>query len=126
MINKKFLKFILIGIVNTIFSYLIFVGIFWFIPNKEITLTVSFIIAILFNYFTVSSYVFKNNINFKKLILFFGVYMILYVLNLIHLWVFVDYLKYNVYIAQFLTLFYLPVISFLLNDKYVFNPKRNL
>lgn len=125
MINKKFIKFIIIGMINTLFSYVFFVVIFWFIPNKEIALTLSFIVAILFNYFTVSSYVFKDNINWVKLILFFGVYLLLYVINLIHLYIFVDYLKYDVYIAQFITLFYLPVISFFLNNKYVFTQKRN-
>lgn len=120
MINIKFIKFILVGILNTIFSYLIFAAIFHLTNHKEITLTLSFIISIIFNYLMVSKFVFNDKKALEKLIKFFLVYILLYVINFIHLKVCVDIYNLNVYFAQFLTLLYLPILSFFINNKYVF------
>lgn len=120
MVNKKFIKFIFVGILNTIVSYLLFAGIFFLTANKELTLTLSFVIAVVFNYFMVAHYVFKDKREFKKLIKFFLVYILLYIVNFIHLKIFVDIYSINVYLAQFLTLVYLPILSFYINNKYVF------
>ncbi len=120
MINTKFIKFIFVGILNTIFSYFIFVVIFYFTNNKELTLSLSFVIAIIFNYLMMSKYVFSDKKAFGKLLKFFLVYIVLYIVNIIHLKVCVDIYDFNVYFAQFLTLLYLPLLSFYLNNKYVF------
>lgn len=123
MINTKFIKFIFVGILNTIFSYFIFVVIFYFTNNKELTLSLSFVIAIIFNYLMISKYVFSDKKAFGKLLKFFLVYIVLYIVNIIHLKVCVDIYDFNVYFAQFLTLLYLPILSFYLNNKYVFTHK---
>ena len=120
LIDKKLVKFIFTGVVNTIFSYLIFVVIFFLTGQKEVTLTISFIIGILFNYYTISSYVFESTHNNKKIRYFFLVYLLLYMLNLIHLFITVNLFNFDVYLSQLITLIYLPLLSFYLNKKYVF------
>ncbi|WP_129101905.1 GtrA family protein [Arcobacter sp. F2176] len=120
MINAKFIKFIFVGVLNTIFSYIIFVLIFYFSNNKEVTLTLSFVIAIIFNYLMISKYVFDDKKALYKLLKFFLVYLLLYIVNIVHLKVTVDFYGLNVYLAQFLTLLYLPLLSFYINNKYVF------
>jgi len=121
--NKyQLLKFLIVGGFNTLFSYIVFFTLYYFIQQKEITVSLTFIIVILFNYQTISRYVFSNS-NEKKFIIFVSVYLVGYFLNLIHLWITVDIYRLNVYWAQILTLFYLPLLSFYLNKKYVFNTK---
>lgn len=120
--NSKIFRFILIGIVNTIFGYLIFIILYYFLFNKEIALTLGFIISILFNYQTISNYVF-NDSEQKKLIIFILIYIFTYFLNLLHLYITVDIYNINVYLAQFMTLLYLPAVSFYLNKNYVYNLK---
>jgi len=118
--NKyRLLRFLIIGVINTVFSYLVFAVLFYFIQQKEVTVTLSFLIAILFNYQRISKYVFSES-NEKKFITFLFVYLVVYILNLVHLWITVDIFHFNVYYAQILTLLYLPLISFYLNKKLVY------
>ena len=123
MVDKKIYKFIFAGILNTIFGYIIFSLIFYLLNQKELSLTLSFIISIFFNYFTIGSYVFNNNHTSKKLVSFIAVYLFIYLLNLLHLLITVDLLLLNVYFSQFITLFYLPTISYIINKNYVFKKK---
>ena len=120
MVDKNIYKFIFAGILNTIFGYIIFSLIFYLLNQKELSLTLSFIISIFFNYFTIGSYVFNNNHTSKKLVSFIAVYLFIYLLNLLHLLITVDLLLLNVYLSQFITLFYLPAISYIINKNYVF------
>lgn len=118
-INSRLLRFLITGAINTIASYIIFVILFFIIQQKEITVTLAFIIGVLFNYKTISTFVFADA-NDRRFILFILVYVLTYILNLIHLWITVDIYGMNVYLSQFLTLSYLPFISFYLNKKYVY------
>lgn len=120
MVDKKIYKFIFVGILNTIFGYIVFSFIFYLLNQKELSLTLSFIISIFFNYFTIGSYVFNDNHTSKKLVLFIVIYLFIYLLNLLHLLITVDLLMLNVYLSQFISLFYLPAISYTINKNYVF------
>ena len=119
--NNKYrlLRFLIIGGINTLFSYIVFFVLYYFIQQKEITVTLSFIIAVLFNFQTISRYVFSDS-NEKKIIIFISIYFLGYILNLIHLWITVDIYHMNVYWAQILTLLYLPLLSFYLNKRFVY------
>ncbi len=125
LIDRQLFRFFFVGILNTIASYLIFVIIYFLIENKEISVSISFFLSVLFNYYTISSYVFQSARSAKKLINFFAIYLLLYFINIIHLWIAVDIYYINVYLAQFLILFYLPIFSYLLSKRYVFNHSEN-
>ena len=102
--NKyQLLRFLIVGGFNTLFSYIVFFTLYYLLQQKEITVSLTFIIVILFNYQTISKYVFSNS-NEKKFIIFVSVYLVGYFLNLIHLWITVDIYQMNVYWAQILTL----------------------
>ena len=120
MIDKKVVKFLFVGILNTLFGYIFFSVIFYLLGQKELSLTLTFIVSVLFNYHTISSYVFQSSHSANKLVIFVSIYILLYVINLIHLWITVDVYGLNVYCSQFSTLFYLPILSYKLNEKYVF------
>ena len=120
-IDQEFIKFISIGILNNSFSYLLFSIIFFFTASKEFSVGLSYFISISINYFTMSVYVFKIKYSFLKLIYFSIIYVFLITLNLIHLLVTVDIFQLNVYFAQLSTFLYLPLLSYFLNKRYVFN-----
>lgn len=120
MTDQKIVKFIFVGILNTLFGYVIFSVLFFLSGHKELSATLFYIISVLFNYYTISSYVFESSHSAKKLIIFISIYILLYVINLIHLWITVDFYGLNVYFSQFSTLLYLPILSYVLNKKYVF------
>ena len=120
MNDKKILKFAFVGILNMLFNYVIFSIIFFVSDEKELSVTLAFIISILFNYYTIGSFVFKSSHSAKKIAIFVSIYIFIYILNLVHLFLAVDFYGLNVYFSQFLTLLYLPALSYVLNQKYTF------
>ena len=119
MLNSQLFRFLLTGFLNTLFSYLVFVILYFFIQQKEITVTLTTIIAVLFNFQSYKKIVFKDSTH-QKLLIFIAVYFFIYILSLIHLWVTVDMYHINIYIAQLIALSYMPFIGFYLNRKYVY------
>ena len=113
------IRFLMTGVVNTLFGYMIFFILYYLIQEKYMAVTIALIISILFNYQTISNYVFTDA-NEKKIITFIAVYLFTYILDLVHLWITVDIYHMNVYWASLLTLFYLPLISFYLNKRFVY------
>lgn len=81
MIDKKFIKFLLVGCLNTLFGYLMYV-IFISTPlKKEIALFFAYIVGVLWNFKTTGVLVFKNNNN-KLIFKFIFAYVITYFINL--------------------------------------------
>lgn len=81
MIDKKFIKFLLVGCLNTLFGYLMYV-IFISTPlQKEIALFFAYIFGVLWNFKTTGVLVFKNNNN-KLIFKFILAYVITYFINL--------------------------------------------
>lgn len=121
LFESKFLRFLIAGGINTVFSYCCFALLMYLIKVKEIAVTLNLIVAVFFNYNMSSRFVFKNKeMSLKQIAKFYLVYFITYPLNLIHLHITVDVWGWNVYISQFVTLFYMPLINFALQRKLVF------
>lgn len=121
-IDWKFIKFLFVGGINTLFGYSIY-SFFLFIGfNYSIALFLGTILAILFNFKTTGLIVFKSHNN-KLIYRFFGVYIITYLLNALFLKVF-DLLKYNMYLAGLILLLPMAIISFILMKTFVFKERQ--
>ena len=81
-INKNFYRFLLVGILNTIFGYSIFsLGIFIGF-HYSISLLLSTILGIIFNFNSIGYIVFKNK-NKQLFSKFIFIYIFIYLINLI-------------------------------------------
>lgn len=126
LLRYKFIRFLITGIINTAFSYCCFIAFMFFIKIKEIAVTLELLTAVFFNYNMSSRFVFqKKKSTIKQIVKFYAVYFITYPLNLFHLYITVDLWNWNVYFSQFVTLFYMPVISFILQRRIVFRDTTN-
>ena len=84
MIDKKFIKFLFVGCLNTLFGYLMYV-IFISTPLKrEYALLLAYMVGVLWNFKTTGVLVFKNNNN-KLIFKFISAYIITYFINLLGL-----------------------------------------
>ena len=115
--NKEFVKFIFVGIINTIFGYglfalLIFMHVFyvWAVLWANI-------IGVIFSYNTFGKFVFKKNKN--SFVKFITLYIFLYFLNIGIITLAEIFIK-NVYISGFLSMLICASASFLFNKYYVF------
>lgn len=121
MKNSKLIKFIFVGILNTVFGYSIFA--FFIFCNLHYTIAslLSTVIGVLFNFKTTGNLVFKNKDN-TLLGKFILVYMLIYLLNIISLKLLENFYV-DIYISGAILMFPLALLSFLLNNRFVFQIK---
>lgn len=117
-LDPQFLKFILVGIVNTIFGYSVFALLIFLGVHYSLAVLLTTLAAILFNFKTIGVLVFNNKKN-SLIFKFFLVYSIIYVLNVGALKIMFLY-RVNPYLAQAMILPFLAIISFHLNKALVF------
>jgi putative flippase GtrA len=113
-IENKFVRFLFVGVINTIFGYGVFLLFIWFGMHYSVALLFSNILGILFNYKTTGYIVFQNKSN-RLLLHFFLVYGVVYLFNLLELYL-LD--KSNLY--EFILS--LPLLDFL--DNLPLNPDK--
>ena len=108
----------MVGIVNTIVGYGLY-ALFLFIGFHYI-LAVFFatVLGVLFNFKTIGRYVF-NSIDNKLIIKFFGVYSLVFIVNIVLIKVFKDF-GFDEYLAGLIATFPSAFVSFVLNKYYVF------
>lgn len=116
--QNTFYRFILIGILNTIFGYGVYAALILTSVEYHVALTVSTILGVLFNFKTTGTIVFRNNK--KRLIFRFVVmYGIIYVLNQIVLTLLVR-ANINELVSQAIVLPVMVVLAFSMNRRFVF------
>lgn len=119
--KNTFLLFILVGIINTAFSYALFA--FFVFIGVHYTLAVLFAtcIGVLFNFKTTGNIVFKNSNN-KLIFKFISVYAVQYFINLGLIKIFLM-LVHNTYIAGAIATVLCAFSAYLLNKNFVFKVK---
>ncbi|WP_416385437.1 GtrA family protein [Sulfurimonas sp.] len=116
-------SFILVGIMNTIFYYSIYVLFLYIGLEYSISVLLATILGVLFNFKTFGKYVFKDDDN-KLIFRFISVYIVLYIVNITIINIFNYYIQ-NYYISGFLAIFPTVTLSFILNKKIVFTRSLN-
>ncbi|MCD7899172.1 MAG: GtrA family protein [Bacteroides sp.] len=123
--HKTFIRFCIVGIVNTLFgvglyTLFIYIGLpYW------ISTLLSTILGILFNFKTIGTFVFQNKNN-RIIIKFIFSYLIAYFINifLIYLFLQLNFIKMNEYIAGILSTPFVAIISYNIQKRFVFQTKR--
>jgi putative flippase GtrA len=123
-IDKKFQKFLIVGVINTIFSYSLYAFFLSLGIHYGVAVLLSTILGVLFNFKTIGKFVFNNGSN-RLIFKFIAPYVVIYFLNIGSLRVF-DFFDFNMYFAGFIVTIYLSLVSFYLNKKFVFNQKINV
>lgn len=121
--NWLFVKFILVGVLNTAFGYFIFALLLFLGLHYTLAVILSTVAGVLFNFKTTGMLVFKNNNN-KLIFKFVAVYAITATLGIIILRL-AELAHINLYIAGLFSTGLCAIISFLLNKNWVFKYEKN-
>jgi putative flippase GtrA len=116
--NSKFIRFLFVGILNTLFGYSIYVLFLYCNLSFSIAALLSTIIGVLFNFKTTGRYVFRSDDN-KLIFRFITVYALLYLFNVTGIKL-LNTVKVSYVLAGALMLIPMAILSFLLNKKFVF------
>jgi putative flippase GtrA len=122
-IDIKFIKFLFVGGLNTLFGYGIFALLIYLGLHYALAAGLGTVLGILFNFKTTGVLVFKNHDN-RLIFKFFGVYGITYIVNVLALSVF-NFFQISNYIAGAILILPMAVLSFILFKKYVFKEAGN-
>ena len=121
-IDEKFFKFLFVGFINTLFSYCLYAFFVLIGLKANIALFFQYILGVLWNFKTTGCIVFKNNNNLL-IFKFIGSYIVTFTINSFLLYILVQIIKLNDYLAQAVLVLPIAVISFLIFKFWVFNEK---
>jgi len=119
--RKKFFRFILVGILNTLFGYLIYAFFIFLHLHYAQAVLLATIIGALFNFKTIGALVFKNTDN-RLIFKFLSVYLVTYLFNVFALKV-CSRFGMDMYLAGIIVAFPAALISFVLQNFLVFRDK---
>jgi len=119
--DKRFYRFIWVGMINTIFGYLIYASFIYFNFHYTWAALFSTIIGVLFNFNTTGKIVFKNSHN-RLLFKFIAVYAFIYLLNISIIKILTGFCS-NQYLNGAATLLVAVPLAFILNKTFVFRGK---
>lgn len=118
LLDNQFIRFLLVGCLNTLFGYSVFVLFLFLKFHYSIAAFISTVLGVLFNFKTIGGLVFKKKQN-SLIIKFASVYVLSYLVNLGCLKIFA-YFKVNMYLAGAVLVLPMALFSYLLNKKLVF------
>jgi putative flippase GtrA len=119
--KNQFFKFILVGLVNTIFGYSIYSILIFMDLHYSVASLISTIVGVIFNFKSIGILVFKNNNN-KLIVKFISVYVLTYFLNLLFLSLLKNY--FNLYVSALILIVPLAIVSYVLNRNFVFKDRE--
>jgi len=118
IIAYRYVRFLLVGFVNTIFGYSIYVFFVFIGFHYVLAILFATILGVVFNFQTIGRLVFKD-INFYLFFRFTVLYVVSYFINIILMY----YLRstgFNNYLAGALLIVPMSLLVYFLNKKYVF------
>jgi len=117
LLKTRFIRFLLVGGLNTLFGYGIFALLLWGLP-KSAALLGSTILGILFNFKTTGILVFESHNN-RLIYRFVLCYAIVYLVNLGLLQA-AENLEFNLWLAQAIYILPMAVLAYSLQKSLVF------
>jgi putative flippase GtrA len=122
-LDPRFIKFLFVGGLNTLFGYGMFALFIYFHFHFSIASLLATMLGVLFNFKTTGKLVFKSNDN-RLILRFIGVYVIVYLMNILFLKI-LQLFGMNVYLSGAILIFPQAILSYLLNSRYVFSSSQS-
>jgi putative flippase GtrA len=122
--SRLFVKFLLVGFINTLFGYGCFAIFLFMGMHYAIALFLATAVGIVFNFKTTGVLVFKSSNN-RLIFRFVAVYLFAYCINLLGLRL-LQLWEINPYYAGGVLVIPMALVTFFLNKRYVFDRVNNI
>ena len=100
-LSPEFMRFIIVGGINTLASYIIYVALLLFL-SYPVAYTLAYVIAIFISYYLNTTFVFKRKASLSKALQFPLVYVVQYLAGFFWLYLLIEVLGINQFIAPIL------------------------
>lgn len=123
-INRETISFLIVGSVNTVASYLLYL---LFLPffNYSISYSISYLLGIFLSYLLNSVFVFKEPLSWKKALTFPVVYLAQYAISLVSIIIMVDLLGMSEIISPLISIIITIPIVFIISRKIIKGKAKN-
>jgi len=118
--NIHFIRFLFVAGINTLFGYSLFALLVFFLKNEYVSIVISNVIGVLFNFKSYGALVFKSHDN-SKILRFFGVYLCTMSIQMMLFKGFKLAGITNPYIIAGIIVLPVSLLSFLLMRKFVYH-----
>ena len=123
---KQFFKFGIVGVINTVSSWLFYYPLVFIHVNYIIATTIAYILSSIIGYCLNNKWVFKKKIHdHNSVIKYYVVYGSSYLINVGAMYLWVDVLHISKYLAPILTLLITVPYNFIFSKLWVFTKKEN-
>lgn len=123
-LKYKFIRFIGVGIINTLFGVGMYCGLLFVGMNYYWAVALSTILGVIFNFQTIGHFVFANK-DSSRICKFVLVYIVSYLINVLLIKILVDLVGINTYLAGLISAPIIALLSFALHNTYVFKENIN-
>ncbi|MDP3372037.1 MAG: GtrA family protein [Candidatus Paracaedibacteraceae bacterium] len=117
-ISPAFIRYLLVGAVNTVFGYSVFALLIFIGWHYSIALLFATVAGVIFNFQTFGKLVFKQS-EWRLLWKFVAVYGVLYAVNVLLVFGFLYFMR-NVYAANALAIIFIAGLGYFLNRRFVY------
>lgn len=125
--HEQKIRYLIIGGWNTVFGYGVFAGLYFWLSGSLhylLILSISYVLSITNAYIGYKIFVFRTKGNIlKEYLRFYVVYGVSFLFNLATLPLFVEMLKFNMYVAQAIVTIITILGSYVLHKKFSFRDK---
>jgi len=118
--NPRFVKFLIVGLINTIFGYSVYASLIYINLSYLTALLLATVLGVVFNYFTFGRGVFSSQGNWRVFVKFLIAYTVVYVVNALALSTLTTKLYLSPYLGQLICLPLSVVLSWLLMNYWVY------
>lgn len=120
---RRFVKFLFVGLINTLFGYSMYSLFVTLSFSPSVSLLISYILGVFWNFKTTGSIVFKNKNN-KLIFKFFLSYVFTFLVNKYSLEFLIDVFGMNKYLAEAIVIPPVAVLSFVIFKIFIFVEKK--
>ena len=117
---RQFSKFAIVGVINNLFGYLLFLILLSTDISYKLALTITYLFTLTLSYFLQSMYTFNSGKNKIQIIKFYGSYLLIYFLNLLYLSFFKEFLNINAGVSQIIIIPQIAILNFFILKFFVF------
>jgi len=124
-LDPRFLRFIVTGMVNTVFGYSVYGALVFLELPYQMALALATVAGVAFNYRTFGHFVFASSGGVKVFARFIAAYGVIYGFNVFLLAGVIRFLRLDPYLSQLLCLVPTVILGFLLMQTWVFRGEPN-
>jgi putative flippase GtrA len=131
LINKydslTIFRFLIAGIINTIVG--LSLGVFFLIVlpfHYALSIFISTFLGVCFNYFMSLKYVFRSKSSNYKIILYFSIYFLMYLVNMLFMYILINRFNMNDIISFIIVAPFIIGLTYLLQKTLIFQDEKNI